>query len=150
MSRVHFAASRRCAFTLIELVVVIMILGILAAVAAPKLFNTSSTATENGVRQTLKIVRDAVQMYASQNGGAFPPCTSTGADFKTALEPFIRGAFPISPVGAKNSDVTPSTGATTTADATPTTGWKFNTQTGDFICNTAEIAPAANVAYETF
>src|SRR5262245_8647698 len=38
-------------FSLVELVVVIMILGILAAVAAPKLFSTSGTATDNGLRQ---------------------------------------------------------------------------------------------------
>lgn len=127
-------------FTLIELVVVIMILGILAGVAAPKLLDTSATATDNGLRQTLSIVRDAIEIYAAENGGALPPCTGTGADFRAALQPYIRGPFPSAPVGptagaAAAKDVTPATGATTAADGAPTTGWKFNTDDGTFICN---------------
>jgi len=128
--------NRRKGFTLIELVVVIMILGILAGVAAPKLLSTSGSATDNGLKQTLSIVRDAVELYASDNGGDLPPCTGTGADFRTALQTYMRGTFPVCPVGAvKNFDVTPETGATTTADASPTASWKFNTDDGTFICN---------------
>ena len=52
-------------FTLIELVVVVMILGILAAVAAPKLLGTSSSATDNGLKETLGVVRDAIERYDS-------------------------------------------------------------------------------------
>jgi general secretion pathway protein G len=141
------SATRR-GFTLIELVVVIMILGILAAVAAPKFFNTSSTATENGVRQTLSIVRDAIQMYVAQNNGTKPTCTGTGDDFKLLLVPYIRGEFPVCPVGAKNAEVTPATG-TVDGDASPTSGWKYYTDSGDFIANTQEVAPGSGTAYDT-
>lgn len=127
--------KQRKAFTLVELVVVIMILGILAGVAAPKLLNTSTQATENGLRQTLSVVRDAIELYAAQNSGNLPPCTATGADFRTALEPYLRGEFPASPYGTTNFNVVPTSGATTTADGT--TGWMFNTTDGTFICNSA-------------
>jgi general secretion pathway protein G len=125
-------------FTLIELVVVIMILGILAGVAAPRLLSTSAIATDNGLRQTLAIVRDAIELYAAENGGSLPPCTGTGADFRTALTDYVRGTFPDCPVGAvanMNNDVVPTGAGATAADATPTAGWKFNTDDGTFICN---------------
>ncbi|RIK86943.1 MAG: hypothetical protein DCC67_02450 [Planctomycetota bacterium] len=122
--------TRRNGFTLVELVVVILILGILAGVAAPKMFNTSGTAVDNGLKQTLAIVRDAIELYAAQNGGALPPCTSPGLDFRNALQPYIRGAFPKCPVGTKDNGVT----ADGTASASPPTGWNFNTSTGAFTC----------------
>jgi type IV pilus assembly protein PilA len=143
-------ASHRVAFTLIELVVVIMILGILAGVAAPKFFNTSASATENGVRQTLSIVRDAIQMYASQNGGEFPACAGDGtSDFQVALQPYLRGAFPTSPVGVKDALITAVSGAGSIAGtADDATGWKYNTQTGEFISNCSTAAPMAGIGYD--
>lgn len=129
-------------FTLVELVVVIMILGILAGVAAPKLLDTSGTATDNGLRQTLAVIRDAIEMHAATEG-SLPPCTSAGADFKNALEPFLRGNFPISPVGVKDGKITPVT--TTTAD--DATGWMFNTSTGEFICNCTTTSNDGSTLY---
>src|SRR5215212_1764230 len=63
-------------FTLIELVVVVMILGILAAVAAPKLLGTSATAADNGLKETLGVVRDAIERYAAENAGKLPGATA--------------------------------------------------------------------------
>jgi general secretion pathway protein G len=144
--------SNRRGFTLIELVVVVLVLGILAAVATPRYFSTSQTAVDNGLRQTLASVRDAIDLYSAQNNGSFPPCSGDGSDFRTALGPHMRGPFPSCPVGpAKNSDVVETTGASTSGEGSPTSGWKFNSTTGEFICNfSGPSVSDASIAYDTF
>jgi len=130
--------TKRNGFTLIELVVVIMILGILAGVAAPKLLSVSGDATDNGLKQTLSIIRDAIELFAASNGGDLPTCTVDGTgtgDFHEDLAPFIRGdTFPVCPVGANDFKVTPISGVGATV-ADGLTGWMFNTTDGTFICN---------------
>jgi prepilin-type N-terminal cleavage/methylation domain-containing protein len=124
-------------FTLVELVVVIMILGILAAVAAPKLLGTSSSAADNGIKQTLAIVRDAIERYAAEHGGEIPAKASNdGEAFKTALKPYLRGEFPTCPVG-DNNDVamTPAAGGITVSGSE---AWHYNSGDGQFIVNSTE------------
>jgi general secretion pathway protein G len=139
-------SKQRNGFTLIELVVVILILGILAGVGAPKLFSTSGIAMENGLKQTLTIVRDGIELYAANNGGDFPQPADSAA-FHTTMEEFMRGKFPVSPVGLKNSDVTIIDAATTTATGT-TTGWIYNKQTGEFICNCLDPTSVTGVTFD--
>jgi len=123
-------------FTLVELVVVVMILGILAAVAAPKLLNTSQTATQNGAKQTLSIVRDAIERYAAQNGGALP--TAPATDLTTAPNELLRPPFPACPIGSnKNANVAVEAvpfGGLTVGGAQ---GWRYSSQSGEFIINEA-------------
>ncbi len=143
--------NRRNAFTLVDLVVVIMILGILAAVAAPKLLSTSKVPTDNGLRQTLSIMRDAIELYAAENGGSLPPCANATTSLQDALDDYIRGTlFPKSPVGTMDRNVTATTTTPIAADATPATGWKYNTSTGEFICNSAALSGDGSTAYEAF
>jgi len=130
-------------FTLVELVVVVMILGILAAVAAPKLLGTSSAAADNGLKQSLAVVRDAIERYAAENAGTLPGEASTDqADFKLDLKPYLRGAFPNCTVGNQNANVKmTATTATdlTAAAATGTESWYYNSGSGQFICNSPDL-----------
>jgi prepilin-type N-terminal cleavage/methylation domain-containing protein len=143
--------KQRNGFTLIELVVVILILGILAGVGAPKLFSTSGIATENGLKQTLSIIRDGLELYAADNSGSFPPCTGDGTgagNFHEAMGDYVRGKFPECPVGMQNNLVKPSAAATLAADGT-VTGWMYNPSTGEFICNSTAATPSdAAVSYD--
>jgi prepilin-type N-terminal cleavage/methylation domain-containing protein len=129
-------------FTLVELVVVVMILGILAAVAAPKLLGTSSAAADNGLKQTLAVVRDAIERYAAENAGQLPGNAGTADDLKLDLKEFLRGSFPICPVGSQDDTIKISTGATNDIAATTPTGdesWHYNKDNGQFICNCPDL-----------
>ncbi|TWU29463.1 type II secretion system protein [Bythopirellula polymerisocia] len=135
-------SHQKNAFTLIELVVVILILGILAGVGAPKLFSTSGVATENGLRQTLSVVRDGIELYSADNAGSFPTCTGDGTgagNFHDLMKTYIRGDFPTCPVGTKDNLIKVSAVDPVVAD--DTTGWMYNPTTGEFICNSTSATP---------
>ncbi len=129
-------------FTLIELVVVVMILGILAAVAAPKLLNTSGSAADNGLKQTLAVVRDAIERYAAEHAGTLPGGGASGTEaiLKSDLLLYLRGDFPKCPVAGGNDKIKITTAAGAIAgdpSATPAESWHYNSGDGQFICNTA-------------
>lgn len=86
---------KRNGFTLIEMVIVILILGIIAAVAAPRMFNTASTAEENATRQQLAVLRNAIEMFRAQTG-AYP----ANGQLDQALGTILNGPFPAPSMGA--------------------------------------------------
>ncbi|MEK6674333.1 MAG: prepilin-type N-terminal cleavage/methylation domain-containing protein [Planctomycetota bacterium] len=79
----------RTAFSLVELVLVVAILGIIAAIAIPRMTNAVSTASAEALHATLNNVRKAIDVYYAEHNlypGYDPATTSPdGTYFVTQL-----------------------------------------------------------------
>ena len=62
-------------FTLIELMIVVAIIGILAAIAIPKFADLINKSKEGATKGALSSVRSALQVYYGDNEGWFPTDT---------------------------------------------------------------------------
>ncbi len=67
-------------FTLVELLVVMLILGILAAIAIPAFFSQRDKGYDSDAKANARTVQTALETYAVDNGGKY-----TGADMATNL-----------------------------------------------------------------
>ena len=67
--------SMKQGFTLIELMIVVAIIGILAAIAIPKFADLINKSKEGATKGALSSVRSAVQVYYGDNEGWFPADT---------------------------------------------------------------------------
>lgn len=129
------STNRRSGFTLVELVVVVLVVGIIAAIAAPNAFDTASTAKLNATRQSLAVLRDAIELYRATNG-ALPGDAGTPADFKNDINPLLKGQFPrnqLPGVGEPGKVKVETAGAPLTP--TGPRGWQYDNLTGQLIIN---------------
>jgi hypothetical protein len=107
--------------------------------------NVMGDATDNSLRQTLNAVRDAIETYASQNAGGYPP-GDTEANFRSAVEEYLRGPFPKSAVGSEDDSVTFDTGQSALS-ADDLSSWKYNSDTGEFIINCTSTSEDGSTPY---
>ncbi len=127
--------TRRSGFTLVELVVVVLVLGILAAVAGPKMFDTATEARSSGTRQSLAVIRDAIEIYRSQYG-VYPGTGNNEATFKTEIRSVLRSPLPVAQIGAnQNDNVRVVSSGTAALTASGGQGWAFQRNTGEFVVN---------------
>ncbi|MEM9586418.1 MAG: prepilin-type N-terminal cleavage/methylation domain-containing protein [Planctomycetota bacterium] len=138
-------AKQRTGFSLIEMVIVILILGIIAAVAAPRMFDTAARAEESTTRQQLGVLRNAIEMYrASYN--SYP----LSGELKARMEEMLNGPFPAPTIGTNKGQASVYNDADTN-EATPAAaavaqphGWVYKPINGSLKLNVG----AAETGYE--
>lgn len=143
-------------FTLVEILIVVIILGILAAIVIPQFTEASNDARVSALVSDLQTVRSQVELYKVQHKDCYPgqigTTMPTDATFVTALTsktdidgnvdaagaygPYL-GKFPTNAF----EDSTAVSVISQAADPVDTAvaggaGWWFNTTTGNFGCNT--------------
>ena len=92
-------------FTLVEILIVVVILGILAAIVIPQFTSASETARAASLQSQLQTLRSQLELYQVQHNGDYPPLVTDtdwdkmtgttgqdGAETGTAFGPYLQKA----------------------------------------------------------
>jgi general secretion pathway protein G len=150
----------RKAFTLIELMIVVSILGILAAIVLPILGNSSQQAKEAAAGDVLRIMRSQIELYRFQHQGLVPgymnglqatttvltnqfigttTITGMASSSRVPSGQYLYGPYaqklPVNPLNNLSTIkyVASATAFSTAADKT--TGWLYKKETAEFKLN---------------
>ena len=64
--------KRTSGFTLVEILIVVVILGILAAIVIPQFTSASESARSSSLSSTLQTIRSQLELYQVQHNGDYP------------------------------------------------------------------------------
>ena len=140
------------AFSLVELIIVVAILGILAAVVIPTFKDNVKEAKESAAKDSLRILRNTIEYYAAQHSD-IPPGYLNGSIFaiwylpfqfktytdingnasETASERYCYGPYlkdiPENPFNNQKGILIIQSTQTFSSLTTKTTGWLYNPAT---------------------
>jgi general secretion pathway protein G len=130
---------KRSAFTLVELMIVVIILGILAAVVIPQFSDASTDARVSSLTMNLATIRGQIELYKLQHNGALP-AVATFADQMTkttdAAGSTTATTRPYGPYLQRvpNNPFSNANDVSSTVSADGTKGWYYDA-TGTFKAN---------------
>ena len=148
-------------FSLIELVIVVVIIGIIGAIAIPRLSRGAEGANDSALIGDLAVLRNAVDLYATEHGGSYPALATLEAQLTTYTDvsggvsatktgnfiygPYIR-KIPALPLGDQVGNAT-----FTATNGTANMGWVYTAATGEITANTgAAETDASGTLYSDY
>lgn len=128
-------------FTLVEILIVVVILGILAAIVVPQFTNAANDARVGNVATQVSTIESQLELYAAQNGGSYPTIADED-DWQALVDAGYFKEIPVNPF-----DGTFATAAWDSTDEGETSvlydddlsGWQYDSSNG----NIAAAAPAS-------
>ena len=144
---------RNRGFTLVEILIVVIILGILAAIVIPQFTEASNDARKSALVSDLQTVRGQLELYKVQHLDTYPAAatlvnqltnkTDSAGTVGTDPNVHIYGPylqkFPSNPFVSGANTATVNTG-TATVPGDGTSGWYFETDLGKFSPNDSEFS----------
>lgn len=147
----HRLQNRR-AFSLIELVIVVVIIGIIAAIAIPRMSRGAEGASEAAIDGNLAVLRNALDLYATEHGGAFPAVVTfanqmeqytdyagnaqAAKDATHIYGPYLRDVPPMSLGNHKDhTGVVAPAAVPPVAEVAGSNGWLYDVGTGQVWAN---------------
>ena len=141
-------------FTLVEILIVVVILGILAAIVIPQFTDAATEAKESRLMTELQTMRSQIELYKIQHNDYLPGTAASGytaVNFELALTgrttvngetgtdygPYMKRlpTNPFNNLGSVLAEIEIAAADQSAGDSSDTYGWWFNNVTGTFGAN---------------
>jgi general secretion pathway protein G len=143
-------------FTLVEILIVVIILGILVAIVIPQFTNASTDAKNSSVASTIQTIRSQIELFKIQHGDVPPQLAGIAAwqlmlnkssAAETAITnpvgtncgPYLQ-AVPVNPLNGKSAP-------TSAAPTDTTAGWYYSATTTAYTIYPRDITGASVTTY---
>jgi type II secretory pathway pseudopilin PulG len=140
-------------FSLLDLMLVVVIIGLIAAIAIPRMSRGAAGASDTALSGNLAVLRDAIDRYAAEHNGTYPTVATfvnqlttytnaTGGaqatkDTTFCYGPYLRKIPPL-PVGAAKGNTNVAAAAGTGV------GWVYDATGGNVTPNTTGTETDSN------
>ena len=122
-------------FTLVEILIVVVILAILAAIVVPQFTSAAEDAKESRVTKDLQSLRSQLALYRFDHKNSYPTDIVTQLTTQTDVNgnpgsdygPYLR-MFPVNPFIDNEGDAVK-------VDGEAGSGWKYTAATGQLLAN---------------
>lgn len=142
----------RHGFTLVELLIVVIILGVLAAIVVPQFSDVTAESRESALHQDVQKMRSAIALYRVQHNEIYPgqggwaefvtqmtTQTDQAGNAGTKYGPYVRPPWPKNTVSGLNSGKNVGSMPAAADDAT---GWIYQPSTGEIRANNSGAGPS--------
>jgi prepilin-type N-terminal cleavage/methylation domain-containing protein len=141
----RFGRARR-GFTLVEILIVVVILGILAALVIPQFSTAASSSRESTLRMDLHRIREQIEIYRQQHSSTAPTLENftdqltMASNEEGATAPLGTAGYRFGPY-VMSIPINPNTQSRdVTAGAVGSSAWYYDETTGDFRANDSEAS----------
>jgi general secretion pathway protein G len=143
----------RRGFTLVEILIVVIILGILAAIVIPQFTNASNDARNSSVSSTLQTLRGQIELYKIQHADNPPALTSMWTNMLFAsntsgtTNTSVNATYPLGPY-VQAAPVNPANGQSAITNAAASTaGWVYVVTNGQYSVSAVDTTGTGVLTY---